>query len=238
MILTPLRSERTRRAAALATALAILALWPARPLTGQEPLTMQVTKGSGAITPPGGSFGEVEVEVRQGGKPVPGAAVTFILPSVGAAAVFGDGSAIAILNTDDMGRAVARGMKANQLEGEYALRVNASFQGQVVSTSVAMKNGTPPEEPAAPVAPPTGPEEASPTPAPAATLPKPTPRPVAKKKSNTALILGLVLAGGGGGVAAALLGSNGGDPVRRVISDPPPPRTLSIGAGAPNIGRP
>jgi hypothetical protein len=231
MIPLPSRFHRARRAA-LAAVLA-LALWPSRPLTGQEPLTIQVTKGTGAVTAPGGSFGEVEVEVRQGGKPVPGATVTFILPSIGAGAAFSDGSGISILNTDDQGRAVARGMKANQQEGEYALRVNASFQGQVVSASVTMKNGSAPEEPAAPAAPVT--EEAAKAAPPVA--PKPTPRPVAKKKSNAGVIAGVV----GGGGAAALIAILLGGGTKGCPEDPskcPPNRSLSITAGAPNIGRP
>ena len=69
-------------------------------------------------------------------KPVAGAAVTFLLPNQGAGAAFADGAKSLTVLTDDKGQAVARGLRPNNVNGNYQIRVNASFKGQTASTSV------------------------------------------------------------------------------------------------------
>lgn len=73
-------------------------------------------------------------------KPVAGAAVVFMLPNQGAGGVFPNGARSLTTLTDANGNAVARGMQANRLSGQYQVRVTASFQGQTASTAITMTN--------------------------------------------------------------------------------------------------
>jgi hypothetical protein len=80
---------------------------------------------------------QVEDENR---KPVAGAAVTFLLPQQGAGATFANGARSATLLTDDNGRAVARGLRPNNVSGQYEIRVNASHQGLTASATITQTN--------------------------------------------------------------------------------------------------
>lgn len=73
-------------------------------------------------------------------KPIAGASVVFLLPNQGAGATFANGSRTLTVLTNNQGQAVARGIQANRLAGEYQMRVSASFQGQTASTSITMSN--------------------------------------------------------------------------------------------------
>lgn len=73
-------------------------------------------------------------------KPVAGAAVVFLLPNQGAGATFANGARSLTVLTDQNGNAVARGMQANRVSGQYQVRVTASHQGQTASTSINMSN--------------------------------------------------------------------------------------------------
>lgn len=73
-------------------------------------------------------------------KPVAGAAVVFLLPNQGAGATFANGARSLTVLTDQNGNAVARGMQANRVSGQYQVRVTASSQGQTASTSINMSN--------------------------------------------------------------------------------------------------
>jgi hypothetical protein len=73
-------------------------------------------------------------------RPVAGAAVIFTLPSHGASGVFSDGSQMFTTVTDAQGRAVASGLKPNQLAGRLQIRVNASYQGRTGSANITQKN--------------------------------------------------------------------------------------------------
>lgn len=73
-------------------------------------------------------------------KPVAGAVVVFLLPNQGAGGAFANGAKSLTLLTDSNGNAIARGMQANRLGGQYQLRVTASHQGQTASTSINMTN--------------------------------------------------------------------------------------------------
>lgn len=80
---------------------------------------------------------QVEDENR---KPIAGAAVTFLLPQQGAGATFVNGARSATLLTDNSGRAVARGLRPNNVEGQYQIRVTASHQGQTASVTINQTN--------------------------------------------------------------------------------------------------
>lgn len=80
---------------------------------------------------------QVEDENR---KPVAGAAVVFLLPNQGAGATFANGARSLTVLTDGKGQAVARGMQANRLTGQYQMRVTASANGQTTSVAINMSN--------------------------------------------------------------------------------------------------
>jgi hypothetical protein len=80
---------------------------------------------------------QVEDENR---KPIAGAAVTFLLPQQGPGATFANGARSTTLLTDNNGRAVARGLRPNNVNGEYQIRVNASHLGQTASAVITQTN--------------------------------------------------------------------------------------------------
>jgi hypothetical protein len=73
-------------------------------------------------------------------KPVAGAAVVFLLPNQGAGGVFANGARSLTTLTDANGNAVARGLQANRLTGQYQINVTASHQGRTASVSINMSN--------------------------------------------------------------------------------------------------
>jgi hypothetical protein len=73
-------------------------------------------------------------------KPVAGAILTFSLPNQGAGGVFANGSHSLTLTTDNAGRAVARGIKPNGLNGKFEIRVTASHNGQTASATITQTN--------------------------------------------------------------------------------------------------
>jgi hypothetical protein len=87
---------------------------------------------------------EPVIEIRDaGGRPVPGANVTFTLPAVGPSGVFTDGSKTLMIQTDASGRATARGLRPNNQVGQFDIRVTASFQGQSASVNITQTNAAP-----------------------------------------------------------------------------------------------
>ena len=80
---------------------------------------------------------QVEDENR---RPVAGAAVTFLLPNQGAGATFANGAQSLTITTDAQGRAVARGLRPNNVNGRYDIRVNASHQGRTGSATISQTN--------------------------------------------------------------------------------------------------
>ncbi len=69
---------------------------------------------------------QVEDENR---KPVAGAAVTFFAPTNGPSAVFSNGANNITILTDEQGRAVLRGVKPNQTQGKFEIKVTATKEG-------------------------------------------------------------------------------------------------------------
>ena len=113
------------------------------PATGVAPkLRIVIIEGEGAINNIRQRVArepivQVEDENR---RPVAGAAVTFLLPQQGAGASFANGARSLTILTDANGRAVARGLQANNLNGEYQIRVTASHQGETTSTTIRQSN--------------------------------------------------------------------------------------------------
>lgn len=75
----------------------------------------------------------------QNRKPVAGATVVFLLPSDGASGSFPGSQNMVTVQTNQNGEAVARGLRPNNVAGDFAIRVTASYQG---STATAVINQT------------------------------------------------------------------------------------------------
>jgi hypothetical protein len=131
----------------LAILLPFTLLFPTFSLFAQAPaapqkLNIVIVEGEGAINNVRQRVArEPIVQVQdENHKPVAGAAVTFLLPNQGAGAVFADGSRSFTTVTDGNGQAVARGIKPNNVNGQYQIRVNASYQGQTANAVVNQAN--------------------------------------------------------------------------------------------------
>lgn len=105
-------------------------------------LNIEIVEGEGAVNNIRQRMArEPMVQVTdENRKPIAGAAVVFLLPNQGAGGAFANGAKSLTTLTDANGNAVARGLQANRLEGQYQIRVTASHQGQTASTSINMTN--------------------------------------------------------------------------------------------------
>lgn len=121
-----------------------LSLWLALPPAGaQAPmLNILVVEGEGAINNiRQRTAREPIVQVEdENHKPVAGAVVVFTLPTQGAGGAFANGARTLQVLTDNQGRAVARGLRPNNVQGQYQLRVNASANGQTATATVTQTN--------------------------------------------------------------------------------------------------
>ncbi len=125
--------------------------WPALLLTAacavlsaQQPqrLNLVVVGGQGAINnikqrATRDTIIQVEDENH---RPIAGAAVVFLLPNDGPGGEFSGGAKTVAMMTDNNGQAVMPRMDANQLTGEFQIRVNASYQGLQASTVITQSN--------------------------------------------------------------------------------------------------
>jgi hypothetical protein len=107
-----------------------------------QKLNIEIVEGEGAVNNIRQRMArEPMVQVTdENRKPVAGAAVIFLLPNQGAGGAFANGAKSFSTITDTNGNAVARGMQANRLSGNYQVNVTASHQGQKASTSINMVN--------------------------------------------------------------------------------------------------
>ena len=116
------------------------------PLTAQEAaaskLNLVIVEGEGAINNiRQRTAREPIVQVEdENHKPIAGAAVVFMLPDQGASGVFVSGSKTLTMMTDAQGRAVARGLRPNGVQGKMQIRVTASFQGQTATATITQTN--------------------------------------------------------------------------------------------------
>jgi len=104
-----------------------------------------VQEGQGAINNiPQRRAKEPVIQVQhENGEPVVGATVTFLLPDTGPGGTFADGARMLNIQTDAKGQAVGRGLKPNATAGRFLIRVNVSYHGQSVSTTIAQINAIP-----------------------------------------------------------------------------------------------
>ena len=73
-------------------------------------------------------------------RPVAGAAVVFFLPNLGPGGVFANGTKSLTVSTDAQGRAVAAGIRRNDVSGQMQIRVSASYGGQTASAVITQTN--------------------------------------------------------------------------------------------------
>jgi hypothetical protein len=79
----------------------------------------------------------------EAGEPVPHATVSFILPATGASGRFGDRGLSITVETDERGMAVGRGLEPNNVEGQYRIRVTASWHGEAANADIQQTNAEP-----------------------------------------------------------------------------------------------
>ena len=73
-------------------------------------------------------------------KPLPGAQVSFLLPDTGASGVFPASGSNLVVTTGNDGVATGRGLKPNNVVGQFEIRVTASFRGQTARTVIHQTN--------------------------------------------------------------------------------------------------
>jgi hypothetical protein len=109
---------------------------------GAPKLEIVIVEGDGAINNiKERTVREPVIEVDdENHKPIAGAAVVFFLPNQGPGGTFFDGTKSLTITTDAQGRAVARGIKFNNLSGQMQIRVTASSSGQTATAVITQTN--------------------------------------------------------------------------------------------------
>lgn len=126
------------RLAAVAGALVLCAFLDA------ADLQVSILQGQGAINGIRDRTGkDLSVKVERNGLPVSGAVVTFVLPEIGPGGYFPGGVASAIVHSGSDGVATVRGLRANNVAGDFHIRVTASDSGDTVTTQIDQSNVAP-----------------------------------------------------------------------------------------------
>jgi hypothetical protein len=131
---------------AIALLLCASLIAPAQPAVAQTPpaapLNIVIVEGDGAINNLRQRVvREPIVRVEdENHKPVAGAAVTFLLPSSGAGGTFANGASLLTVTTDAQGRAIARGIHANNVSGKFDIQVRATMGSRTGSAVISQTN--------------------------------------------------------------------------------------------------
>jgi hypothetical protein len=112
---------------------------------GEGQLAISVVEGDGAINSIRHRRArEPVVRVTDSqGTPLRGATVTFVLPASGPSGFFGDSGLSVTLHTDERGLAQGRGLRPNQIPGQFRIRVTAILQGIEGTATVTQTNAGP-----------------------------------------------------------------------------------------------
>jgi hypothetical protein len=113
--------------------------------TQLPPISIRVVEGDRAINSiklHRGHDPVVQV-TNAAGEPIPGAAVTFLLPASGAGGTLGDSGLSQTVQSDSRGMAAARGFRPNRVEGQFRIRVTTSWQGETAGATVVQTNAEP-----------------------------------------------------------------------------------------------
>jgi hypothetical protein len=111
----------------------------------EEAIHVVVLEGDGAINNVRSSHAKeplVRVEDANN-RGIPGATVTFVVPSGGAGVLFGDAGTTLTLTTDDRGEVVARAVHPNRNAGSFQIHVTASKDGRRATALIAQTNVDP-----------------------------------------------------------------------------------------------
>jgi len=73
-------------------------------------------------------------------KPVAGATIVFLLPESGPSGTFKDGTRILKVMSDNNGRAVAKGLRLNNISGKFQIQVEASYKGATATSTITQSN--------------------------------------------------------------------------------------------------
>ena len=104
-------------------------LFASGPATAQVAIVqIGIVEGEGAVHVPGSRIARpLTVEVTdETGKPVAGAAVTFLLPENGPGGTFATGLRTDVAITDSRGRGGAHSLQLNRISGRFQIRIVAS----------------------------------------------------------------------------------------------------------------
>lgn len=111
-----------------------------------EKITIRIVQGDNAINSirmRRGHDPEVQV-LSESGEPVSRAVVSFLLPATGASGRFANGELSVTIPTDERGIGTGRGLVPNQVEGQFRIRVTASWQGANAIATITQTNAEPP----------------------------------------------------------------------------------------------
>jgi hypothetical protein len=115
---------------------------PAGAQTVPAKLNIVIVEGEGAINNVRQRTARepiVQVE-DENHRPVSGAAVLFMLPDSGPSGVFEGGGRILQVKTDSLGRAVAKGLRVNDIQGKFQIQVQASYEGVTANATIPQVN--------------------------------------------------------------------------------------------------
>jgi hypothetical protein len=109
---------------------------------GAAKLNIVIVEGEGAINNVRQRTARepiVQVE-DENHRPVAGASVLFLLPDNGPSGAFANGSRTLQVMTDSKGRAIAKGLRLNNISGKFQIKVEASYQGSTATESINQSN--------------------------------------------------------------------------------------------------
>jgi hypothetical protein len=112
----------------------------------QSPIiTIRVVQGDNAINSIRMHRGHDPVVqvLNDSGEPLSNATVSFLLPATGASATFGDRGLSETVETDSHGMALGRGLVPNRVEGQFHIRVTASWRGEAANATIQQTNAEP-----------------------------------------------------------------------------------------------
>jgi hypothetical protein len=115
---------------------------PPLPAAPSPALNLVIVEGEGAINNiRQRTAREPIVQVEdENHRPVAGAVVAFTLPSNGAGGTFANGARTLTTITDSQGRAAARGLRPNNVQGQFQINVTASNAGQTATGVITQTN--------------------------------------------------------------------------------------------------
>ena len=138
--------NRFRAFRACLAALALAAACHGAQLPPSPPIGLKITvvEGDGAINniTEGRARDPVVRVTDDDNRPLTGAAVTFLLPDLGAGGSFPTGASVTVTTGDD-GLATARGLRPNNVAGQFQIRVTASYRALVARASITQTNAAP-----------------------------------------------------------------------------------------------